>query len=450
MGNTLSSTTPFPWEHRRWRNGICRSGLLGPAIGFWVAVAVSAGILALAVHKSPRLLHFSQSRWEVLFPCGLAILASGFLIAALIATARWLRFGRCRVQMRTMPGVIGGHFRGEVLLPESFPSDTDVRMELLCEATTTITRKGDHNDDVSIDRVWAHTIRVTSNASLCHDGTCAIPFDFAIPYGLTDETDSKVQGAVRVDIRWILRVFAKLDGPDLNIRFRVPVFRTATSDRSVKGDLDTEKPLEAFLNDTGLSRRIRMEYDNGAMTYICDAMGMQKGLSVAPMIFGGVFLTAGLFAGFNGLPDLIKEVLKPTHGWMNLFRLIPLFMSLGLCLMTAVFGLIGLLLLFLGVRGFIARRTWIENGVIHQRSRFLGLPWSRQCPCSSATGVNRNDTTKSGGQTWYDVVIERNTEAQYKRFEWRYLFSRITVATNIPTERESQDIVDHLRKDLHL
>jgi hypothetical protein len=88
--------------------------------------------------------------------------------------------------------------------------------------------------------------------------------------------------------------------------------------------------------------------------------------------------------------------------------------------------------------------------MILQRARFLVIPWTRQCPCSSATGVNLSDTTKSGGQTWYDVVIERNSESRYKGFQWRYLFSRITVATNVPTEREAQDIVDHLTKDLHL
>jgi hypothetical protein len=444
------STTPFPWEHRRWRNGICRARLGGQAIGFWVAVIVCSGIVALIAIKSPRMLHFSQARWEVLFPSFLALFGAGFLVAALIATARWFRFGRCRVQMRTVPGVIGGHFRGDVLLPESFPSDTDVRMELLCETTTTITRKGDHNDDVSIDRVWAHTVRVTANASLCHDGACAIPFDFTIPYGLTDETDSKVQGDIRVSIQWSLRVFAKLNGPDLNMRFRVPVFRTTASDPSVKGDLATEKPLDAFLNDTGQSRRIRMEFENGAMTYVCDAMGMQKGLSVGPMIFGIVFLSVAVFVPCNALPDLLKDLFKPTHGWMILTQIAPLIGVLGIFLMMGVFGLIGLFLFLIGVRGFIARRTWIENGMIHQRSRFLGIPWTRSCPCSSATGVNLGDTTKSGGQTWYDVVIERNTEAQYKRLQWRYLFSRITVATNVPTEREAQDIADHLRKELHL
>jgi hypothetical protein len=119
-------------------------------------------------------------------------------------------------------------------------------------------------------------------------------------------------------------------------------------------------------------------------------------------------------------------------------------------MLGVVFSFIGLMLLLMGVRGLIARRTWIETGMIHQRSRFLGIPWICHYPCSSATGVNLGDTTKSGGQTWYDVVIERDSESRYKRFEWRYLFSRITVATNVPTEREAQDLVDHLKRDLHL
>ena len=449
-GNSSIATPPFPWEHRRWRNGTCRAGLGGQTIGFWIATLILLGIAVTIVYQNPRMLQFSHVRWQVIFPYGIGASGLIFLFAALVATARWLRFSRCRVQLRTVPGVIGGHFRGEVLLPESFPSDTDVRMELIGEATTTIVGKGDSSDQISIDRAWSHTVRVTANASLCHDGACIIPFDFAIPYGLTDETDSRVNGDVRVDIRWILRVFAKLNGPDLNMRFRVPVFRTEASDRSVKGDPQTEKPLEAFLHDMGQGRRIRMEFENSAMTYVCDAMGMQAGVSFVPMIFGVVFLAAGLFAGFDGLPDLIKEVLKPAQGWVNLFRLIPLMMSVGLCLLTVVFSLFGLLFLFIGVSGLIARRTWIENGIIHQRLSFLGVPWRRRCPCSSATGVNLGDTTKSGGQTWYGIVIERNTEAQYKRFEWRYLFSRITVATNVPTEREAQDIVDHLKKDLHL
>jgi hypothetical protein len=451
MSATFSTTAkPAPWEHRRWRNGICRSGLLGPAIAFWVAVAVCAGIVTLIAIKSPRMLHFSQSRWEVLFPLCCALFGGGFLIGALIATARWIRFGRCRVQMRTVPGVIGGHFRGEVLLPESFPSDTDVRMELICESTTTITRKGDKSDHLSIDRLWTRTHRVTANASLSHDGACALPFDFSIPYGLSDATDSKVEGDVRVDIDWTLRVFAKLKGPDLNMRFHVPVFRTAESDPSVKGEPENEKPLETFLNDTGQKRRVRMEFENGATTYICDALGLQAGVSFVPIIFGFVFLAAGLFAGFNGLPEIFKEVLKPAQGWANLFRLIPLVMSVGLCLITGVFSLFGLLFLCIGVNGLVARRTWIENGVINQRLSFLGIPWRRSCPCSSATGVNIGDTTKSGGQTWYGIVIERDTEAQYKRLQWRYLFSRMTVATNVPTQCEAQDIMDQLQKELRL
>jgi hypothetical protein len=115
-----------------------------------------------------------------------------------------------------------------------------------------------------------------------------------------------------------------------------------------------------------------------------------------------------------------------------------------------VFSLIGLVIFYIGLNGLVFRRTWIQNGLIHQRLHLLGIPWSRSIPCSSATGVNHRDTTKSGGQTWYNIVIERNTVAQYKRMEWRYLFSRMTVATNVPTEREAKAIEDQMRKELRL
>jgi hypothetical protein len=411
---------------------------------------VFAGVVAGIALKAPHMLRFERVRWEVLFPYGLAAVGVVFAVVALIATARWLRFGGCRVRMRSVPGVIGGHFRGEVLLPEAFPQDTDVRMELVCETRTSITGKGDSSDHLSIDREWAHTLRVTANASLCHDGHCAIPFDFTIPYGLADETDSKREGNTSVDIQWELRVFARLAGPDLDMTFQVPVFRTADSDRTVRGAPNTEKALDAFLHDTGQHRRIRMEHGQEGTMYVCDSEGMQKGLSLVPGIIGLGMLAVVVLVPCNALPGLVKAVMRHAEGWQNLFRLIPLVMAFGVCLMVGVFGLFGLLFLLIGVRGLISRRTWIEKGVIHQRARLFVIPWSRSCPCASATGVNLGDTTTSGGRTWYDVVIERNTVSHYKKAQWRYLFSRITVATNVPTQQEAEDLAVRLRRELRL
>jgi hypothetical protein len=452
MSTVFSSITkPAPWEHRRWRNGICRSrAQLGQAIAFFVVAAASAGFVTLWVSSSPDSLDFSKVRWEVLIPSGFALFGAGFLVAALIVLVRWLRFGRCFVKMHTVPGVIGGHFRGEVLLPESFPAETDVRMELICERTTTTHGKGSDDDITSVRHDWSHTVRVVTHAALFHDGHCVVPFDFQVPYGLADETDSKCEKRICKRLAWVLQVFAELKGPDLNMRFHVPVFRTAASDPSVEGKPEDEKPLDAYLHDLGKKRRLRMAFENGVNTYICDSKGLDPGVNMVPMILGVLFLAGGLLAGFNGVPFALGEFLKPAEGWGNLFRLIPLIMLLVICMITVVVGLFGLFFLSIGVSGLTARRTWVTNGMIRQQLSFLGIPWSRSCPCSSVIGVDIGSTSTSGGKSYADVVVTLNTSAFLEKFPLCLIFGQLMIATNVPTDREVRAIIKQLRKELRL
>lgn len=139
-----------PWEHRRWRDGICRPDLGGRALILWFIALAFGGALAGIALKSPDMLHFSRMHWKILIPCGLALVSFLFMVGALISTSRWLRFRGCRVRLGKVPGVIGGHFRGEVMLPESFPADIDVRMELVCETTTTTPGKGSESNDMMV------------------------------------------------------------------------------------------------------------------------------------------------------------------------------------------------------------------------------------------------------------------------------------------------------------
>lgn len=438
------------WEHRRWRGGICRSDLGGKALTLWIMMLIFGGVAAGIVYKSPQMIHFAKVRWEVLIPGGFAFGGLIFMMAALIATARWLRFGGCCVRMRTVPGVIGGHFSGAVLLPETFPAHTDVRLELVCETTTTTPgAKHDDSDTVFVHRDWEHTVRVTANAAYCHDGHCIIPFDFTVPYGLPDETASRMEGKLRIVVRWKLRVFAQMSGPDLDITYRVPVFQTVASDPVVKGAMGTEQNLDDFLRDSGTQRRVRVEHVQGVTTYICDVRGMKKGFAAGPTIFGLVCLAGAVIIICNTLPMQLKYLLMKAEGWENLFRLTPLIFLLGVCMMTGMLGLFGLLLLCMGGRGFISRRTWIQNGMLYQHACLFGIPWTRRCPCHSVADVHHRDVTSSGGKTWYAVVIERNTSPRRQRNPL-YLLKRITVATDVATVREAAEIEQRLRADLHL
>jgi hypothetical protein len=278
-----------------------------------------------------------------------------------------------------------------------------------------------------------------------------IPFDFKIPGGLSDETDSKREKSYSVRFGWSLRVFSKLRGPDLDMQFHVPVFRTAASDPTLQDDPQAEKPLETYLHETGQKRRVRVEFENGANTYICDKTGMQLGVSIFPVLFGALFLAGGLFAGFNGLPEIVPEVFKPAKSWEDtLFRIIPLIMSLGLCFLTLVFTLVGLFIMSIGFSGLVARKTWIENSVVRQRLSFMGIPWYRSCPCSRVSDVTTGSTSTSGGKSWCDVVIRYSTGRRELCFPLFLIFGQLTVATNVSTHREAYAIINQLRKELRL
>ena len=295
-----------PWDQSSWRDGICRPDLGDKAGRFWFLFVLFGGVVAGTAYIAPDMIHFAKVRWLILFPVSFFAVGVTFLIAALIATVRWVRFGKCRVRVHPMPGVIGGHFRGEVLLPEDFPMETDVRMELFCDTTTTTPGKGqDGVARTKIERHWSQTILVTTSAAYCHEGSSVIPFDYTVPYGLPDETASRQEGNRRIEIQWNLRVFARLQGPDLDITYRVPVFSTPESDPAVKGDLNQEQNLDAFLRDIGEQRRVRVEYVQGVTMYDCDARGMKQVASVVPAIFGLGLLFVSVLVPCNAVPVLI-------------------------------------------------------------------------------------------------------------------------------------------------
>jgi hypothetical protein len=125
-------------------------------------------------------------------------------------------------------------------------------------------------------------------------------------------------------------------------------------------------------------------------------------------------------------------------------------MSLGLCILTLVFTLLGLFIMFIGFNGLVSRKTWIENGVVRQRLQFLGIPWRRSCPVSCVSDVGIGSSSSSGGKSWYDVVIRYSTGRRELCFPLFLIFGQLTVATNVSTDREAHALITQLKKELRL
>jgi hypothetical protein len=382
---------------------------------------------------------------------------------AFICLARWLRFHGCQVRMQPVPGVIGGHFIGEVVLPASFPDDADVRLELLCERTVFYPGRKNHGGDSSsstyADWSYKHCVHPAERRRGGYQGS--VPFDFVIPYGLNDETDDAEaeETGNTTSYKWHLQVTAALPGADLNIKFHVPVFKTAASDQHLTKvpEAGTDLPLEKYLEEQGEKQRIHIEAGHNGPVYVG---------GITPVIWSS-FLPIGAFAlvfGGAGIGLLVagpqRMVFKDLHVPHGIGDALFMLLSLAFIIIPTFIGLacsgFGALFLTIAFKEFILRQTWIANGNVYQRRRLLGIPLRTiSIPCEQVGQVGVGGSTSSGGKSWKDVTIEPRQLQPLSGNAWVRLYKAIlkpgsiTVATSIPTQRETDKIIKDLRNNIN-
>lgn len=456
-----------PWEHRRWRGGVARGdsawvqGVVYLVVGcVWLGAAA-----AFAAAQGKRILH---EEWFVgLFLLFFMAGGIGFLVGAFIALARWWRFGQARVRMTTLPGVIGGHFSGEVELPDSLPANANVYLELSCEVTRQAPARG--NDDInapSVSTVWTQKICTKPGDRQRRDRQWRIPFDFAIPYRtkendvLPDETDDRmIEGGISVKYGWHLRVTAKLPGPDLNLKCHVPVFKTAASNCKLNHvpEIGAELPLEQYLAEKDEPRRVRIEAGPHGPVFVGAVRPIMWSVVLVPTIFGVVFTAAGI-----GVPivvwttsGLVKELHVPKDGLDALSLLMPLaFIAIPALISTVIFAF-GAFISMVTIGSFVSRRTWVERGRIHQKRTFLAIPLpSRSVPCNQVDRVDTNGSSSSNGKSFSSVAVwcngknRRAAELSLLAFVQK-LAASMTVGTDIPTRRETDALIAALRQEIN-
>src|ERR1043166_1867371 len=204
-----------PWLWREdWARGEVKAGNNKAGLMFvwfftlfWNAISSSALFSAYHQIKSkPALLGV------LIFP----VVGIGLLIWAIRQTLRWRRFGDSTLKLTTMPGVIGGAFGGVVHSTRPVYGAKEVRLRL-----ESIER--DTGGDTTSEHVQWEDEKVLSGEVLQIGNGIAvvlnIPFDCQPPATLLPNRS----------IVWRLHVSAKLAGPDYEVQFEVPVFKTAQS-----------------------------------------------------------------------------------------------------------------------------------------------------------------------------------------------------------------------------
>jgi len=142
----------------------------------------------------------------------------GLLVWAARATLRYRRYGVSRLDLATLPAVVGHSLEGTLRTPDGLHPAEGFRLVLTCIRRAT-TGSGD-------DRSTSETVLWQEEQQAACAGV-TIPVEFAIPADAAPCDPGKASDRTL----WRLDVTADVPGVDYAATFEVPVFRTAESDR---------------------------------------------------------------------------------------------------------------------------------------------------------------------------------------------------------------------------
>ncbi len=287
---------PWLWNEE-WASGVISANTKAKAWFFWVFAIFWNAI------SSPVLFVF-RDEWDkgnhliiigLLFP----IVGFGLIIAACRSSIRWWKFGRVKLRLNTIPGVVGGKLSGQIELPVPISPEDGIKLTLNLFQTV---RSGDSSTEKLL---WQDTRE--QNDALFGGSVRTIPVDFVIPYGLEPTNEER-------KISWKLSVEADVPGVDFHKEFEVPVFVTSESSETMTEDsipkniisnkgsieikdnkllLDTVSPGHIIISiPTALVRLPKLTWTLIGITIIWGGVVAAIFYSDAPILFPIVF---GLF-----------------------------------------------------------------------------------------------------------------------------------------------------------
>jgi FtsH-binding integral membrane protein len=213
----------FPDEPWRWRKGwtesTVRASQWGEAGILWLFTVAWAGIfggMAFAIHRSGA---DGPERFVVYLP----LFAIFFLLGAVGASRRALRFGTSSLHLETLPAQRGGRFLATLdtrLAPES---DGELKLTLSCSRYEhrQVQEKGQTKTRTVGTELYSFPVTVRVDQAIA--GPHGLSFPIAIPIP-SDVEETGPRTAPHVRVQWSLAV----SGPKGYVcSFEVPVYGTA-------------------------------------------------------------------------------------------------------------------------------------------------------------------------------------------------------------------------------
>jgi hypothetical protein len=336
---------------------------------FWNLVSFPVGFLASreALSKGN-----SAGYLALLFP----LVGVGLLAWAIKTTIRYRKYGFSRLELATVPGVIGHTIAGTVRIGTVLESSDGFEATLTCVRRVT-TKSGD-DSSTSESILWQEECRIRGEPSRDAAGlTTKIPVAFHLPKDVLpcDSTDPNNR------VLWRLRVAASVPGVDYDATFEVPVFRTEASERPLSDDEQRVTRGQLSLDDYRQPADSRIAVNkNRRGTEIMFPAGRNPGAAT-----GGTLFTLIWLAIVWGLTHFKAPLIFPI-----------------------VFGLFGVLLVYVMLEIWLGvSRVTMDAGFVTVASGYLSPGTERRISASEVAEVSTAIGMQAGTTPYYDIVIRR-------------------------------------------
>jgi hypothetical protein len=365
-----------PWMWRDdWAQGYAKPDWQSEAatrggIGALLLLTSSASLAGVILHP-PRHQSYLTLLVLVLPLTGLVLIGHSILMRL-----REHKFKQVRLMFSSIPGVIGGRLQGRMETVFPFPSGSDLHMTLSC------VRSRVTNSGTSHSR-WESVVWQAKRAAVPYAGTPAssVPVDFTVPYDAPETDGSNPDN----EVFWRLTANASLPGLDFRACFRVPVFKTASSDPGITVEaIDTAETTHlAGAKPDNAKVKIGTSPEGGVQFHLGPARN--RGMAAAFTLFAIVFLGAGIFWG-----RLVSDSYTRFAGAVPLF----------------ICGVVGLGLLLLALSLWFGQTDiQVVNRSLRILSSCLGFSRSRSVNAAEIKKFELYPAMQQGDNVWYDLRL---------------------------------------------
>ena len=335
----------------------------------------------------------------LLFP----LFGIGLLGWAVRLTLRYRKYGVSRLELSTIPGVIGGALTGMVRAPARVQPNDGFEVTLSC-IRRVHTQRG-KNSSTSEHILWQDERRVVGQASRTPAAMeTHIPVAFRVPSDAQPCDDSDHDNQVL----WRLRLLAATPGVDYDAQFEVPVFRTPASDQPLSAEDErlTEDPLAGSAYQQPADSRIVVTSNRRGTEVLFPAArnpGAATGLSFFLLLWLGCIAVQMYFRA-----PLVFPIVTGLFGLLILVGVLDLWLEVS------------------RVSADAGTLTWATGYLFSGRERTLH--GSEIADVIAAIGM------QAGTTVYYDVtVVQKNGK-------------KIKVGRSVRDKREAQWLAERIKK----